>query len=218
MSSEPYNPLAKPHLAESIQRRFLQSAIMPLADDAARNEAKGAGVYALYYNGQFAEYIEIARRNRGDLWSLPIYVGKAIPPGGRVGGLSQAAHAVGALRDRLRRHAQSIEQAGNLRLEDFNFRSLVVDDIWIPLGENMLIESFKPLWNTSLSGFGSNPTGGPRAGQAGSRWDTLHPGRSGAGQATGAAIEEVVSLVREYVANLPPRSSEALSTGDKSTM
>lgn len=203
MSSEPYNPLDKAHLAESIQRRFLQSTVMPLADEGARSKAKGAGVYALYYTGDFVEYAKIANENEGDLWSLPIYVGKAIPPGGRVGGLSQALKAVGALRDRLRRHAQSIGQVSNLRLQDFSFRSLVIDDIWIPLGENMLIESFKPLWNTSLSGFGSNPTGGPRATQAVSRWDTMHPGRSGAGQATGSELNEVVVLVREYVAELP---------------
>lgn len=200
---EPYNPLAKRHLAESIQRRFLQSPILALANDEARHEARGAGVYALYYTGAFPEYSEIARRNADGSWWLPIYVGKAIPPGGRVGGMNQASKAVGALRDRLRRHAQSIDEAINLELSDFSFRSLVVDDIWIPLGENMLIESFRPLWNTSLSGFGSNPTGGPRAGQAGSRWDVLHPGRSGAGQASGAVLEEVIELVRKYTSELP---------------
>lgn len=129
MSSEPYNPLAKPHLAESIQRRFLQGPILPLIDDEARHHARGAGVYALYYIGAFQEYSEIARLNANGMWSLPIYVGKAIPPGGRVGGMAQASKAVGALRDRLRRHAQSIEEAQNIELGDFSFRSLVVDDI-----------------------------------------------------------------------------------------
>ena len=204
MTSEPYNPLAKIHLAESIERRFLQGPVLHLADDHARGLTRGAGVYALYYVGAFEPYNEIARRNRDGTWRLPIYVGKAIPRGGRVGGMSQAGNASGALRDRLRRHAQSIQQTRNLDVRDFGFRSLVVDDIWIPLGENMLIESFRPLWNSSLSGFGSNPTGGPRAAQAGSRWDVLHPGRAGAGQASGAAMEEVADLVREYVAGLPP--------------
>lgn len=202
MTLPPYNPLDKAHLAESVQRRFLQGPVSSLADDAARSSARGAGVYALYYAGEFKAYEEISLRNRQDLWALPIYVGKAIPAGGRVGGLSQAPRAVGALRDRLRRHAQSIDQAANLKLDDFHFRSLVVDDIWIPLGENMLIESFKPLWNTALSGFGSNPTGGPRSGQAGSRWDTLHPGRSGAGRPSGTALGEVLAIVEAYVEEL----------------
>lgn len=202
MSSDPYNPLARAHLAESIQRRFLQGPVMSLADDAARGQARGAGVYALYYAGAFSPYSKISARNIDGQWSLPIYVGKAIPPGGRVGGMSQASNALGALRDRLRRHAQSIEQVSNLELADFGFRSLVVDDIWIPLGENMLIDSFQPLWNTSLSGFGSNPTGGPRSSQAGSRWDVLHPGRSGSGQASGSALTDILDIVQRYTVEL----------------
>lgn len=202
MTSEPYNPLDKRHLAESIQRRFLQVPVANLSDDGARSSTRGAGVYALYYSGDFVEYHKISLRNRSASGSLPIYVGKAIPPGGRVGGINQATRAVGAIRDRLRRHAQSIDQSLNLNVDDFQFRSLVVDDVWIPLGENMLIESFKPLWNTSLSGFGSNPTGEPRSGQKVSRWDTLHPGRAGAGQASGEALDRVLDIVRSYVASL----------------
>lgn len=202
MSVEPYNPLDKPNLADSIQRRILAQPTYALGDIHARNETGGAGVYALYYVGDFPEYAEISRRNRDGLWSLPIYVGKAIPPGGRTGGLRQAERATGALRDRLRRHADSIDEAVNLNLSHFHFRSLVIDDVWIPLGENMLIESFRPLWNTSLSGFGSNPTGGPRAGQASSRWDTLHPGRSGAGQSAGRQLDEVRALVSRYISEL----------------
>jgi hypothetical protein len=202
MTLQPYNPLDKLNLAESIQRRILSEPVHPLGNDEARSRIAGAGVYALYYTGDFPLYMEISRRNEARQWNLPIYVGKAIPPGGRTGGLDQAVRAVGALRDRLRRHAQSLDQAVNLDLADFHFRALVIDDVWIPLGENMLIESFRPLWNTSLSGFGSNPTGGPRAGQASSRWDTLHPGRAGAGQATGPKLAEVERIVSDYLTSL----------------
>ena len=38
---------------------------------------------------------------------------------------------------RLMEHARSIDQAENLNLEDFYCRFLVVDDIWIPLGESV---------------------------------------------------------------------------------
>lgn len=203
MTAAPYNPLDKLNLAESIQRRILGEPVHPLVDDDARARTGGAGVYVLYYTGPFPDYSEISRRNHNERWSLPIYVGKAIPPGGRTGGLEQAARAVGVLRDRLRRHALSIDQSANLELGDFHFRFLVIDDVWIPLGENMLIESFKPLWNTSLSGFGSNPTGGPRSTQASSRWDTLHPGRAGAGRTVGPKLDEVRRIVAEYVGSLP---------------
>ena len=54
----------------------------------------------------------------------------------------------------------------------------MVDDIWIPLGENILIERFKPLWNQVIDGFGNNDPGGRRATQYRSHWDVLHPGKT----------------------------------------
>jgi hypothetical protein len=45
------------------------------------------------------------------------------------------------------------------------------------LGESLLIESFQPLWNVLIDGFGNHATGKRRATQYRSRWDTLHPGR-----------------------------------------
>jgi len=62
-------------------------------------------------------------------------------------------------------------------LADFYFRSLIVDDIWIPLGENMMIEQFKPVWNLVIDGFGNKDPGMRRATQYRSPWDALHPGR-----------------------------------------
>jgi hypothetical protein len=52
-----------------------------------------------------------------------------------------------------------------------------VDDIWIPLGENVLIEAFKPIWNLVVDGFGNKDPGRRRASQYCSPWDVLHPGR-----------------------------------------
>jgi hypothetical protein len=60
---------------------------------------------------------------------------------------------------------------------------------WFPLGESLLIRQFRPLWNVVVEGFGNNPTGGPREGQKRSPWDTLHPGRTGVGQATEETIK-----------------------------
>jgi hypothetical protein len=42
----------------------------------------GCGVYALYYLGDCGFYAKIAHLNR-DACALPIYVGKAVPPGWR---------------------------------------------------------------------------------------------------------------------------------------
>lgn len=197
MKSDPYNPLEKRNLAESIQRRILLTEPMPLGDRSARLATGGAGVYAIYYSGTFELYQPIAAANSAGAWRLPIYVGKAIPEGQRVGsGIDSALTATRALNDRLLRHANSIDQVENLAINDFFFRYLVVDDVFITLGEAILIETSQPLWNVTLSGFGNNPTGGPRATQATSLWDTLHPGRGGAGRSAKSAILEVEELVR----------------------
>jgi hypothetical protein len=166
MSSDAYNPLDKLNLARSIEVELLKREPAPLD---ALDAITGAGVYALYYEGDFPAYAPLEGR--------PIYVGKAIPKGGRKGGLTKDASKGKALAERLRHHAASIDSAVNLELGHFRVRYLVVDDIWIPLGENMLIESFKPVWNQAIDGFGNNDPGRRRATQYKSPWDVLHPGR-----------------------------------------
>lgn len=174
MSGEPYNPLAKLNLGRSVAEALLQVPVAPLASTGG---LVGAGVYAIYYTGDFEPYGPIAAKNRDGAFTQPIYVGKAIPEGGRKGGLVYDAGRGAALRNRLRNHARSIDQVGNINLADFYFRSLVVDDIWIPLGENMLIHQYGPIWNLVLDGFGNNKPGKGRDGQILSLWDLLHPGR-----------------------------------------
>jgi hypothetical protein len=170
----PYNPLDKMNLGRSVAEALLLSPVAPLAQTA---DLVGAGVYAIYYVGNFAPYLPVARKNRNAVFEQPIYVGKAVPKGARKGGLTFDASKGKALRDRLRQHAASIEEANNLDLADFYFRSLIVDDIWIPLGENMMIEQFKPVWNLVIDGFGNKDPGMRRATQYRSPWDALHPGR-----------------------------------------
>ena len=77
----------------------------------------------------------------------------------------------------IRQLAASVNEVINLDLSDFWVRYLVVDDIWIPLGENILIETFKPAWNRAVDGFGNKDPGRRRKTQFRSPWDVLHPGR-----------------------------------------
>ena len=112
-----------------------------------------------------------------DAWALPIYVGKAVPLGARRGGYGLGESSGEVLYRRLREHAMSIQQVTNLALEDFRCRYLVVDDIWIPLGESLLISMFVPLWNHRLDGFGNHDPGAGRYNQQRSAWDEVHPGR-----------------------------------------
>ena len=170
----PYNPLDKTNLGRSVAEALLLSPVLPLSQVP---EITGAGVYAIYYTGPFQPYGQIAEKNLGSAFAQPIYVGKAVPKGARKGGLAFDASKGRALRDRLRQHANSIDQATNLDLADFHFRSLIVDDIWIPLGENMMIEQFRPVWNLVIDGFGNKDPGRRRATQYRSPWDVLHPGR-----------------------------------------
>ncbi len=202
VKTPPYNPLDKMNLGKSVAQALLAQAVVALAETA---ELRGAGVYAIYYIGPFPAYEPVAKPNRSDEFWRPIYVGKAIPKGGRKGGITADASKGTALRDRLRQHAASIEQAHNLELQDFYYRCLVVDDIWIPLGENMLIETFKPVWNIVIDGFGNKDPGNRRATQYRSSWDVLHPGRAFAEKlADGETTpEEVSRKLERYFAGLP---------------
>ncbi|MEA2640859.1 MAG: hypothetical protein QOF51_2253 [Chloroflexota bacterium] len=171
----PYNPLDKPHLAESVVAALLGRDLEPLPPDVT---FLGAGIYAIYYTGDFPAYSPIAAQNRRGRYAQPIYVGKATPPGGRRGGIGEGPVESATIYGRLRQHAASIEQAGNLDLTDFACRYLVLDDVWISLGENLLIERFRPLWNVVVDGFGNHTPGRGRLGQRRSAWDVLHPGRA----------------------------------------
>lgn len=165
---EPYNPLDRENLGRSVEYALLTREPTPLRGVP---RLLGAGIYAIYYTGGFELYRPIADRRCG----VPIYVGKAEVPGGRKG--ATAAGTKTALWNRLSEHAESIDQATNLNLDDFLCRFLVVDDIWIPLGESLLINTFRPVWNVVVDGFGLHDPGSRRHGGMRSEWDELHPGR-----------------------------------------
>ncbi len=105
----PFNPLDKRHLGESVGQAMLRRPVRPLQDLEAFD---GAGIYAIYYTGDFLGYEAIAACNRNGNYGAPIYVGKAVPKGARKGGDLEAS---------------------SLNINDFQCRYLIVDDIWIPL-------------------------------------------------------------------------------------
>lgn len=208
MSDAPYNPLEKIHLAENVVRALLRRPCEPLPPPAA---FVGAGIYALYYAGPCPYYVTLAEQNR-DECSVPIYVGKAIPPGRRRGLATEGASGT-ALYNRLREHAQSIrqvvpDQEGSLRLEDFRCRYLVTDDIWIPLGESLLVKSYTPVWNSYLDGFGDHHPGGGRLQGQRPAWDVLHPGRAWADQLqpNRRSRDDIVDDLRAALSGMPPPS------------
>lgn len=169
----PFNPLDKKNLGASVAEALLTKEVHPLGDLPV---FEGAGIYAIYYTGGFAPYAQVSWLNADGKFMLPIYVGKAVPPGARMGASLELA-AGKVLHKRLKEHAESIKAAENLDIKDFHCRFLVVDDIWIPLGESLIIARFTPVWNSLIDGFGNhNPGKGRHAGMR-PRWDVLHPGR-----------------------------------------
>lgn len=173
-SARLFNPLDKKQLAASVGEALLSSDLHPLPP---AERFSGAGVYAIYYLGDAQVYRELTRLNSNSECPTPIYIGKAIPTGARKGDVEFDATAGFALFKRLSEHAESIKLATNLDLFHFRCRFLVVDDIWIPLGESLLIRQFRPLWNVAIDGFGNHDPGSGRHKQRRSHWDVLHPGR-----------------------------------------
>jgi hypothetical protein len=98
----------------------------------------------------------------------------------------------------------------NLNIEDFWCRFLVVDDIWIPLGESLLIQRHRPIWNSMLDGFGNHDPGAGRHKGARPNWDTLHPGRAWAERCAPSKLtkEQILTEVGKYWDSYKMISSE----------
>ena len=202
---QPYNPLDKKNLGVSVAEALLKKQPVPLG---VIGSFEGAGIYAIYYTGKFPCYSSLTTRESGQVKLLaPIYVGKAIPPGARKGNVGLDVRPGPALWKRLVEHGKSIEITTNLDVDDFLCRYLVVEDIWIPLGESLLIAWFSPVWNHLVDGFGNHDPGSGRYNQLRSRWDVLHPGRSWADKCKprGETQEQIMAEVEEYFRANSPR-------------
>jgi hypothetical protein len=132
----------------------------------------GAGVYAIYYEGQFPLYQPISATE------TPIYVGQAAP---LLSNARTPKEQGARLCARLADHQKNIRKAeSTLRLDDFQFRSLVVQSGWETAAEDYLIHLFHPIWNSEtdiLYGLGKHGDDPLTRANKRSPWDTLHPGR-----------------------------------------
>lgn len=203
--SEVYNPLDKINLGKSVADALLSQPVHALG---AIPSFEGAGVYVLYYRGPFPAYAPIAAAN-ADEARWPIYIGKAIPSGSRRGASLSASARGTQLYRRLMEHRDSVRDAengsGTLAVADFRVRYLTVDDIWIPLGESLLITNFRPIWNTVLDGFGNHDPGSGRYNGLMPLWDHLHPGRGWATRCAARAETDadIITRIAEYFAAHP---------------
>lgn len=199
--SEIYNPLDKINLGKSVADALLEQPAHPLAEIAP---FEGAGIYVLYYNGPYPAYAPIAAANAEEpRW--PIYIGKAVPSGARKGASLLASARGRSLFNRLNDHRDSIVDvergSGTLSIADFTARYMTVDDIWIPLGESLLITKFRPVWNIALDGFGNHDPGRGRYEGLRPLWDHLHEGRGWAIKCAvrPEPIEALTSRIVDYL-------------------
>lgn len=198
----PFNPLDKRNLGENVCQAMLRQSPIPFGE---LDRFSGAGIYAIYYVGKFSAYQTISVENRKGRFNTPIYVGKAVPKGARKGG-DLGADPGNDLYSRLKQHEKSIEYAENLVVADFYCRYLVVDDIWIPLAESLLIAMFNPLWNKLIDGFGNHDPGKGRHLGLRPRWDVLHPGRPWADKCAPRSEtgKQIIREIKDFLLNNPP--------------
>jgi len=209
----PFNPLDRKNLGASVADALIGSKVHPLG---GLPTFLGEGIYAIYYTGNFSAYAPLAQRNANGKFEAPIYVGKAVPKGSRKGGGKGSGGK--ALFDRLIEHAESIVAAPSLNIADFHCRYLVVEDIWIPLGESLLIAHFAPVWNQLIDGFGNHDPGSKRYDGLRPRWDVLHPGRGWAAKcaARTETAQDIARDVEQYFRNTTLPSAGPITTPDGS--
>ncbi len=112
---------------------------------------------------------------------------------------------------RLRDHLRSIGKAEDtLRVEDFQYRSLVVQSGWQGAAEDYLIHLFKPVWNNETGicyGLGKHGDAPTTRANLRSPWDTLHPGRDWAwrdpNMADARPPDRIIADLREHFASEP---------------
>lgn len=166
-------------------------------DCIAETKFYGSGIYAIYYSGDFSQYRPIVETEN------PIYVGVAKP----AVLIAKTPREQGTtLANRLREHRKNIIKAGNLSLNDFACRHLVIASGWEGKAESALIQLFHPLWNKEtkiLQGFGKHGDSTKTRGNKRSPWDVLHEGREWAKGKEGAHVQDQkTSLEIEISINL----------------
>jgi hypothetical protein len=209
-----YNPLEMKNLARSTALEFSEQPTHKLTE---LKPFEGAGVYAIYYGGGFELYKPIADANTKTEGSRAIYVGEA-GRDKRKGVTSSSNDSEKTVFARLEDHRASIQVAENLKVDDFTCRYLVIEDIFIPLCESILIENHRPLWNMKVDGFGNKHVGESRMDtQQMTKWDLLHPGRPN--RATVGrkdkykTFDDVAQLVKEFFEEEAARK-EKLAKGE----
>lgn len=200
-----FNPLDKRNLAESIVKALVRQEPSRLPPD----RFEGAGIYLIYYRGNLPAYAPLAKVNHKHfVW--PIYVGKGEPKGARKGADDLEFVAGTKLYERICEHSESIQTSpSTLAVDDFVCRWLCVDEVFIRLGERLLITRYKPVWNVVVEGFGNHPVGKGRNEGRRPPWDILHPGRAWADRLKSVGTQDdLLKKIKKHFAAHPPHHGE----------
>lgn len=162
----------------------------------------GAGVYALYYKGDFAAYEKVSGKE------TPLYTGKADP---KIAHAENPTEQGDSLSRRINEHRKSIQLVsgdGGISLEDFEVRYLVTASGFQVTAENFLINYFKPIWNKETKicfGIGKHGDDANTRKNKKSPWDTLHPGRKWALASEELKTpEEIAGDISDHLDAFPP--------------
>ncbi|PZG19816.1 restriction endonuclease [Micromonospora craterilacus] len=191
-SAEPayFDPLSTTDLTNTICERFERERTRPLINELPFFE--GSGLYAIYCIAEGSDLYDPLIP-----FDIPVYVGKSHSHSSATGKPAKTSHPLWL---RVGQHRKSIGEVESLRLEQFGIRILRTPDVHCDLGENGLRVGFQPVWNSELTGFGSNEQGSTTRSSARSRWDTVHPGRRRSFGAEPHDPEALRTAVRQRVA------------------
>lgn len=203
---QPFDPLNRLNLGRSLETALLARFQTPLSEVPP---FWGSGIYALYFRGPSSHslYGRLAES------PSPIYVGRAVPRGARKGLMEAEGDRYSkALWARLDEHRDSIEQVGDLEVAEFRCRWLVADMLFVPMAESLMIQTYRPLWNVLIDGFGNHDPGSGRYDQERAPWDTLHEGRYWAPRLAEPShtAAELRGRITAHLAQHPPEDAPTL--------
>ena len=140
-------------------------------------------------------------------YSVPIYVGKAVPPGWRQSRTQSINAQTTSLYNRLKQHVKSIGETRNLSIEDFACRFMIFEgdsQNMIAAVEAAIIAEKTPIWNSVIDGFGNHDPGAKRKSGRLSAWDALHPGRVWTERLSGESpdVKELKRRITDYLVGL----------------
>ncbi|MGW4694894.1 Eco29kI family restriction endonuclease [Kitasatospora cineracea] len=158
-----FDPLRPENLVRSVVQRLRAGRVHELAE--AASWAKKPGIYAIFYTGDNWLYAPVSGS------AIPLYVGAVQS----ASGAGKAYFKQPTVGQRLEEHRRTLEQSRDLDPRDFKFQVLFIDDLFMGATIDELTAEFKPLWNTTIDGFGNRNPGKARR-LPRSKWHELHAG------------------------------------------